>query len=301
MATRIFVWILFIGMVAGCSALEPKGTSSAAENERFTHIKQSAKLANAAYQDMAKIEKINAELGYQLVKHEVIAGVDVQYFLSRHPVTQAQLISVRGTANLENVLVDVKVAMRTDERLGIRLHRGFSLAANAIYEAVKPQLNKQAPVTMVGHSLGGAVASILAINLDVDGYKIEGVTTFGQPKFTDKEGMQKYKHIPITRVVNEKDMVPLVPHFEATLSALPSLYWHMGEEIVLFPGAFYSSLSAKESMARGLTVLKASAAERNIDAHKMAVYLARIDEKMSAAKSIPYSKRMDFITVANIP
>ena len=63
---------------------------------------------------------------------------------------------------------------------------------------------------MVGHSLGGAVASILAINLDIDGYKVGGVTTFGQPKFTDKVGMEKYKHIPITRVVNEKDVVPLV-------------------------------------------------------------------------------------------
>jgi hypothetical protein len=73
----------------------------------------------------------------------------------------------------------------------------------------------------------------------------------------------------------------------------------MGEEIVLFPGAFYSSLSAKESMARGLTVLKASATKRDVDAHRMAVYIARIDEKMTEAKSVPYSKRMDFIAAAN--
>ena len=175
MPTRIIVW-MFIGIVAGCSALEPKGTSVAPEGERFTRIEQSAQLANAAYQDTEKIEKISADSGYQLVKHEVVPGVDVQYFLSRHPVTQAQLISVRGTANL----------------------------------------------------------------------------------------MKKYKHIPITRVVNEKDMVPLVPHFEATLSALPSLYWHMGEEIVLFPGDFYSSLSATE---------------RDLDAHKMAVYWSQFASK----------------------
>jgi len=301
MFTRWLIGILFIGLVVGCSALEPKGMSSVPNNERFRHIEQSAQWANAAYQDTAKIEEINAKSGYQLVKHEVVPGVDVQYFLSRHPVTQAQLISVRGTANLENVLVDVKAAMLMDERLGIRLHHGFSSAANAVYEALKPQLKKEKPVYMVGHSLGGAVASILAINLDVDGYKVGGVTTFGQPKFTDKVGMEKYKHIPITRVVNEKDMVPLVPHFEATLSALPSLYWHMSEEIVLFPGDFYSSLSAKESMARGFAVLKASATERDVDAHRMAVYLARIDEKVTEAKSVPYSKRMDFIAATNTP
>ena len=82
MSTRIFVGMLFFGLVAGCSVLEPKGTSSVPNNERFTDIEQSAKLANAAYQDTAKIKKINAESGYQLVKHEVVAGVDVQYFLS---------------------------------------------------------------------------------------------------------------------------------------------------------------------------------------------------------------------------
>jgi hypothetical protein len=75
------------------------------------------------------------------------------------------------------------------------------------------------------------VAVILAIYLDVDGYTVSGVTTFGQPKVTDRSGADKFKHIPITRVVNEMDMVPLVPHSEATLLELPGIYWHLGEEI----------------------------------------------------------------------
>jgi hypothetical protein len=139
---------------------------------------------------------------------------------------------------------------------------------------------------------------ILAINLDADGYKIAGVTTFGQPKVTDKSGAEKFKHIPITRVVNENDMVP---HIEAKFMELPSIYWHLGEELVMFPGSFYSTLNGKESMLRGLTVLKASVTARDLDAHKMEVYMARINKKMSAAENVPYSERMDYMKTEKPP
>lgn len=298
MVLRISLWIFFIGVFSGCSLLEPKGANTAPNKDRFSEVQQHARFADAAYQDAAKIEQISAEYGYQLIKHGVVPSDDVQYFFLTHPVTKAQIISVRGTANLENVLVDMKVAMLTDERVGIRLHRGFSSAAQAIYKELKPHLNNQAPLYTVGHSLGGAVAVILAINMDVDEYKIGGVTTFGQPKVTDRSGASKFKHIPITRVVNEKDMVPLVPHINATLSELPSIYWHIGEELVMLPGNFYSTLSGKESMARGLTVLKANVTARDLDAHKMAVYQARINDKMTAAENVPYSERMQYIDAA---
>jgi hypothetical protein len=293
--------MLVIGVVAGCSVLAPQGTSVVLKKECFHDIQQYAKLASAAYQDTAKIRKVSTELGYRLIKHDLVPGVDVQYFLLVNPRTNAQVISVRGTANLENVLVDVKVAMQMNQRLGIRLHRGFSSAANAVYKAVKPLLDKQAPVSLVGHSLGGAVAAILAMNLNVDGYSIGQVTTFGQPKFTDRLGVEKYKEIPITRVVNEKDMVPLVPHIEAKLSLFPSIYWHLGDEIVLFPGRYYSHLNAKESMARGLTVLKTSVIERDVDAHRMVEYMASIKEKMHMAKVVSYRERAGLMMAGNTP
>jgi hypothetical protein len=281
--------------------MEPKGTDTILKKNRFSEIHQHARLANAAYQSPAKIKQISAAYGYQLTKHGIVPSVDVQYFLVTHPATKAQLISVRGTANLENALVDMKVEMLTDKRAGIRLHRGFSSAAQAIYKELKPHLNKQQPVYTVGHSLGGAVAVILAISLDVDGYMVGRVTTFGQPKVTDRSGADKFKHLPITRVVNEKDVVPLVPHIEAKLLELPSIYWHLGEEIVMLPGRFYSSLSGKQSMVRGLTVLKANVTARDLDAHRMAIYMVRIEEKMNAAENIPYSERMNYIDAKKTP
>lgn len=295
MDIRLALWVFTVGAIVSCSSLEPKGTDAVLKNNRFSEIHQHAQLANAAYQDVEKIRQVGAAYGYQLTKHDIVPSLDIQYFLLTHPVTKAQLISVRGTANLDNALLDMDVEMVMDKRSGMRLHRGFSSAEQVIYKELKPLLNKQQPVYAVGHSLGGAVAVILAISLDVDGYKVEGVTTFGQPKVTDRTGADKFKQLPITRVVNEKDVVPLVPHIEAKLSELPSIYWHLGEEIVILPGKFYSSLTGKQSMVRGLTVLKANVTARDLDAHRMEVYMARIKEKMSAAENIPYNERMNYI------
>jgi len=301
MAIRLSLWVFIVGAIASCSSIEPKGTDTVLKKNRFTEIHQHAHLADAAYQDVEKIRRVSAEYGYQLTKHGIVPSADVQYFLLTHPATKVQLISVRGTANLENALLDMDVEMLVDKRSGIRLHRGFSSASQAIYNELKPLLNKQQSVYTVGHSLGGAVAVILAISLDVDGYKVGGVTTFGQPKVTDRSGADKFKHLPITRVVNEKDVVPLVPHIEAKLLELPSIYWHLGEEIVMLPGRFYSSLSGKQSMVRGLTVLKANVTAGDLDAHRMAIYMVRIEEKMSAAENIPYSERMNYIGVKKMP
>ena len=64
---------------------------------------------------------------------------------------------------------------------------------------------------MTGHSLGGAVAAILTAYMVNDGYKVERCVTFGQPKFTNADGVAQLEKLPITRVVDENDLVPMLP------------------------------------------------------------------------------------------
>ncbi len=290
--------LLLTAVIIACSSLEPKGADIARDKTQFGEIHKYAQFSNAVYQDTLTIEQTLAAHSYELVRLGIVQGVDVQYFLAVNPVTKTQVVSIRGTANLENALVDMKIKMESNQNAGINLHSGFASAAEGVYKQIRPHLNKDYAVYTVGHSLGGAVALILAIYLDIDKFKVGGSTTFGQPKITDKAGATKFSDLPVTRVVTENDVVPLVPPIDpSAISAIdqPNIYWHLGKEIILFPGIYYSTLQGKEAMLRSLAILRIKLTAKELDAHRMANYLALVSEKKSSAKIIPYRDRAQYL------
>ena len=97
------------------------------------------------------------------------------------------------------------------------------------------QPNYQTRIT--GHSLGGAVAVILMMFLKEEGYLIEKCITFGQPKVTNRQGVQQCQHLPLLRVINREDTVPLVPPCTA-LNLLRGGYAHFGPEVQLEPDSY---------------------------------------------------------------
>ncbi|MEL0615189.1 lipase family protein, partial [Marinomonas arenicola] len=60
----------------------------------------------------------------QLVHQSLISATQVSYFLST--ANGVQTIAVRGTANLQNDMVDLTVSLQTDPVLDIKLHQGFA-------------------------------------------------------------------------------------------------------------------------------------------------------------------------------
>jgi hypothetical protein len=73
-------------------------------------------------------------------------------------------------------------------------------------------------IWITGHSLGGAMASITAFNMSIDGNsflpsRMPLIYTFGQPRIGNSELAKAYNlYLPLTfRVVNNKDTVPHVP------------------------------------------------------------------------------------------
>jgi hypothetical protein len=258
------------------------------DTDRFRMLHQYALIADSAYQDSSKIEKVLAAQGYTLTAHGQLPGYAVSYFLATNDAAQQQILSVRGTSNVENAMVDVAFQLLPNKHTGIKLHQGFAQSADYIYDKVKAKLRRDYRINTTGHSLGGAAALILAMYLDAGGYDVGKVITFGQPKVTNISGSRKYSHLDVTRVVMPKDMVPLVPPLDPMDLMNMEIYWHLGTELVLQEGNAYSELDGVDSMMRATDFLNEMLTEKNLQHHYMVVYINSITPKLVNAKRVPY-------------
>ena len=145
------------------------------------------------------------------------------------------VISFRGTVDLENWLLDLDVFKKA-LACGVMVHAGFLAAADALLPGIIAALlpagvdkAKLKPIVLTGHSLGGALASLVALFLQREGLPVAGVYTFASPRvgnaawrnaYTAALGDRSY------RVIAQGDLVPLLP------SVLDS-YRHIGQEIML--------------------------------------------------------------------
>jgi len=258
------------------------------DSDRFKMLHEYALIADSAYQDKTKIEKVLAVQGYTLTAHGELPGYAVSYFLATSDAEKQQILSVRGTSNVENAMVDVAFQLLPNKHTGIKLHQGFAQSADYIYDKVKAKLNRDYRINTTGHSLGGAAALILAMYLDAGGYNVGKVITFGQPKVTNISGSRKYSHLDVTRVVMPKDMVPLVPPLDPMDLMNMEIYWHQGTELMLQEGNAYSELDGVDSMMRATDFLNEMLTEKNLQHHYMAVYINSITPKLVNAKRVPY-------------
>ena len=173
-------------------------------------------------------------------------GTKTRYFLDVQPSRRLQTISVRGTKTFGDVLHDIEFAIVEDVGLQLPLHKGFEADARLIYADVKPFLRKDFTTRVTGHSLGAAVSAILMIYLERDGFTVERSINFGQPKFTNIEGAERYKSLRLQRVVDRNDVVPMLP---PPLARHPrhGAYAHVGEEIILLDGPEFIQLDNHDS------------------------------------------------------
>jgi hypothetical protein len=265
-------------------------TSSATENDApdFVAIQSFARLAGASYEDEATITKELAAQHYVLDKLIDVPGYLVSGFVASNAETKTQVIVVRGTANEENAFVDIALKLLPDKKTGVKLHQGFSKSASDFYQKALPSLHRDYHIITVGHSLGGAVAVILAMYLDVDHFNIEKVVTFGQPKVTNVTGARKFADLNLTRVVTPKDVVPLVPPLDPMDLTRLDIYWHMGKEIVLLDNHEYAVLEGVKSMMRISRFTSVVPDESNLQHHMMAEYLRRIADEIPNSRQVPY-------------
>lgn len=147
----------------------------------------------------------------------------------------SQVIALRGTQNIQDAMSDANIHMVANrESCPGLVHRGFRAITDTL--GVGPTLipivalvSSLAGLTVAGHSLGGAIARQLSIQLG----HIGQVFTWGEPRSCD--GAAAGYALSCTtvnrRAINAHDPIPMVPNFDPC-DPLDG-YRHVGEPLVI--------------------------------------------------------------------
>jgi triacylglycerol lipase len=123
------------------------------------------------------------------------------------------LIACRGTepTQINDILADLKM-FPVKHHISGRVHRGFYAEYDKVIPGIKEALTKHnkkgdKTVWVTGHSLGGAMAVLVAAELRPNG----GLHTFGQPRVGNAEFLKALDGIKYYRYRNNNDAVTAVP------------------------------------------------------------------------------------------
>jgi triacylglycerol lipase len=181
-----------------------------ANEEQWPIIEFMAKLSQLVYQSPVEVKNELHRLGFEF---EVCIDTSmVAYILKGKNVN---VLVFRGTDDSFDWVNNLRHSTFTLSEGG--MHQGFWSG----YVPLGRQINicldqeKDKPLWITGHSLGGAMAALCAFDRVVRQNKeIVGVVTFGQPRFADAklgELLNRRLDGRYMRVVNAKDGVPRMP------------------------------------------------------------------------------------------
>lgn len=177
-------------------------------------------------------EELNLEeSGFILVKYIDNQDSDTQGFIAKDE--NRIIISFRGTSSLHDAWTDVQISKLIFPSLKLlrrifsirsifksKAHEGFfnsySSVRDELLEIIKDQLKeKDYHIYLTGHSLGGALATLAALDLQKETTAKISNYTFGAPKVGNKRFVKYYnKKVKDTfRVVNDEDPIPSIPGF----------------------------------------------------------------------------------------
>jgi triacylglycerol lipase len=293
---RLLAALLLVALLAGCATLpnrelEAIGSELAPDKVDFAAAEPYAARSKAAYKSEADIRTAFPKT----VRVAIPANSDVQYFIEQDDSAKTQTITVRGTANKINLDQDLEIKIREDRQAGIPVHAGFDEDAKAVLDDVRPFLKPGYTISVTGHSLGGAVAALLGVYLIEEKYKVAKVVTFGQPRFTTAAGVAKLGFLPLTRYVDENDIIPLVPP-SAISDPAYGPYEHVGPEIILLDGPYYVFLPKHDATRISIGDLGRNVNLANLQDHKIDKYIARTQSKVPQSTQVPYDEREKYAT-----
>jgi pimeloyl-ACP methyl ester carboxylesterase len=144
---------------------------------------------------------------------KVKGGSDTQAFITHHD--EVILIAVRGTLEGADFLRDTDAEQVPFEDGVGKAHQGFYDAYRAMSKFVLTYLDRfyvDQKIIICGHSLGGAIATLLAEALRRKSKKYNVLLyTYGSPRAGDADFVNGAAELAHHRMVNNNDPIPSVP------------------------------------------------------------------------------------------
>jgi len=137
-------------------------------------------------------------------------------FVRIHKLKDEIYISIRGTDDLSDWFNNLR---RWKHRFlpGTKVHSGFLEHLNMVYDDIFKEIIEYKKITIIGHSLGGAVSVLLGSKISYFDSSIEcNVVTYGSPRVGDNKFKLLCNSLPnfkCYRVYNNYDLITKVPYF----------------------------------------------------------------------------------------
>ena len=154
-------------------------------------------------------------------------------------------VAFRGTepSEFSDLLADLN-AWPDEPMIGEgKVHNGFQNELEKLWPAVTkeltPHLGKK--LTLCGHSLGGAMATVAASRFSMD-IGVDTLFTYGSPRTGTSDFVKAFKDVRHFRFVNNNDIVPTVP------LAIMGYRHHCGPMYIDFHGNVHGNLSWGQRM-----------------------------------------------------
>lgn len=174
--------------------------------------------------------------GYRLIRTLGGAGYPALGFIAQSP--GRIVIAFRGTEDLDDVMKDlelVQVPYPFVKGAG-QTHKGFTdlygrAVRNTVLETTRG-LSAAKTLTVTGHSLGGAIATLCALDLAANSkFRRPRIVTFGSPRVGDPAFVNAFRRYvrDSVRIYNANDWIP---HFPPR-SVLGFHYRHVGRPVEL--------------------------------------------------------------------
>eukprot|EP00667_Euglena_gracilis_P000171 EG_transcript_171 len=142
---------------------------------------------------------------------------------------------------------------------------------------VTTELDPTVPVRLTGHSLGGALAAALAMQLWSMGFQVDDVATFGAPKILHAVPEKLQQLLPILRRVTlEEDPIPAFPPLASYIQAGPEM------RLLTHPGD-YEELATKTTADASSPTDEFWSVLGHLKEHNMANYISRLSPFLSPA------------------
>ena len=145
--------------------------------------------------------------------------------LYHNPISQTTVMAFHGTSNAADWRTDMELqqiqnSLNSDSKNKEKVHKGFLKRYTFMQPDIKKLINKYNESTreggwfVAGHSLGGAVATLVAYDQKDNFSSLPHIYTFGQPRVGNSEFAKKMDSMYPSgayRVVNTSDVITLLP------------------------------------------------------------------------------------------